>query len=56
MVSLRFAHNPPKVVKVIGRAAERRWREKTALAGVLVRENFQYQLMDAEWMRCEGDM
>ena len=50
MVSLRFAYNPPKVVKVIGRAAERRWREKTPLAGVLVRENFQYQLMDAEWM------
>ena len=45
MVTLRFAYNPPKVVKVIGRAAE---RESRALAGVLVRENFQYQLMDAE--------
>ncbi len=48
MKSLQFSYNPPKFVKIIGRAADRQWASNTVVNGVLVKENFKYQLIDAQ--------
>ena len=49
MKSLQFSYNPPKFVKIIGRATDRQWTSNTTVNGVLVKENFKYQLIDAQY-------
>lgn len=48
MRSLEFSYNPPKFVKIVGRAADRTWEPHTLVSGVLVKEDFKYQLIDEQ--------
>ena len=47
--ALKFRFNSPMFVRIVGRAAEQSLNVHDEIRGVLVKKDFQYQLMNPEW-------
>ena len=45
---LLFSYHSPKIVSVLGRAAEQNWRESGVVRGVLVKKDLKYQIVAEE--------